>query len=102
MGIKKYKPTSPGRRGMTTSDTAPVTAQRPLKKLVSFEHRTAGRNSYGRITSRFRGGGHKRLYRTIDWKRDKFGVPGTVATIEYDPNHFFFFVLLFFFFFFFF
>lgn len=86
MGIKKYKPTSPGRRGMTTSDKAPVTAQRPLKKLVSFEHRTAGRNSYGRITSRFRGGGHKRLYRQIDWKRDKFGVPGTIATIEYDPN----------------
>lgn len=86
MGIKKYKPTSPGRRGMTTSDKAPVTAERPLKKLVSFEHRPAGRNNHGRITSRFRGGGHKRLYRQIDWKRDKFGVPGTVATIEYDPN----------------
>lgn len=86
MGIKKYKPTSPGRRGMTTSDKAAVTTDRPHKKLVSFEHRTAGRNSYGRITSRFRGGGHKRLYRQIDWKRDKFGVPGTIATIEYDPN----------------
>jgi large subunit ribosomal protein L2 len=86
MGIKKYKPTSPGRRGMTTSDKAAVTADRPHKKLVSFQHNPAGRNSYGRITSRFRGGGHKRLYRQIDWKRDKYGVPGTVATIEYDPN----------------
>jgi len=86
MGIKKYKPTSPGRRGMTTNDQTAVTTDKPYKKLVSFEHRTAGRNSFGRITSRFRGGGHKRLYRQIDWKRDKFGVPGTVATIEYDPN----------------
>ena len=86
MGIKKYKPTSPGRRGMTTTDKAQVTAKKPFKKLVSNKHRKAGRNNYGRITSRFRGGGHKRLYRKIDFKRDNYGVPGKVATIEYDPN----------------
>jgi large subunit ribosomal protein L2 len=86
MGIKKYKPTSPGRRGMTTNDKSIVTASEPHKPLVGFQHNPAGRNSGGRITSRFRGGGHKRLYRAIDWKRDKFGVPGTIATIEYDPN----------------
>ena len=86
MGIKKYKPTSPGRRGMTTNDKAAVTADKPHKGLVSNKHRKQGRNNNGRITSRFRGGGHKRLYRTIDWKRDKYGVPGKVATIEYDPN----------------
>lgn len=86
MGIKKYKPTSPGRRNMTASDRAAVTAERPLKKLVSYRHSPAGRNTHGRITSRFRGGGHKRLYRQIDFKRDKYGVPGKIATIEYDPN----------------
>lgn len=86
MGIKKYKPTSPGRRGMTTTDKVQLTAKRPYKKLVSANHRSTGRNNYGRITSRFRGGGHKRLYRTIDFKRDNYGVPGTVASIEYDPN----------------
>lgn len=86
MGIKKYKPTSPGRRNMTVSDRAQVTAERPLKKLVSYRHSPAGRNANGRITSRFRGGGHKRLYRQIDFKRDKYGVPGKVASIEYDPN----------------
>jgi large subunit ribosomal protein L2 len=86
MGIKKYKPTSPGRRGMTTVDKVQLSGARPYKKLVSANHRTAGRNNYGRITSRFRGGGHKRLYRTIDFKRDNYGVIGTIATIEYDPN----------------
>ncbi|MCB9716836.1 MAG: 50S ribosomal protein L2 [Myxococcales bacterium] len=86
MGIKKYKPTSPGRRNMTANDRAVVTAERPLKKLVSFRHSPAGRNNNGRITLRFRGGGHKRLYREIDFKRDKFGVPAKVASIEYDPN----------------
>ena len=86
MGIKKYKPTSPGRRNMTASDRAPVTAERPHKKLVSNVHNPAGRNTHGRITSRFRGGGHKKLYRTIDFRRDKYGVPAKVATIEYDPN----------------
>jgi len=85
MAIKKYKPTSPGRRNMTASDRAEVTAQRPYKKLVSKRHNPAGRNNHGRITLRFRGGGHKRLYREIDFKRDKYGVPAKVATIEYDP-----------------
>ena len=86
MGIKKYKPTSPGRRSMTVNDKAIVTADKPFKKLVKANHRPAGRNNMGRITSRFRGGGHKRLYREIDFKRDKYGVPGKIATIEYDPN----------------
>jgi large subunit ribosomal protein L2 len=86
MAIKKYKPTSPGRRGMTYSDRAAVTASEPHRPLVVYKHRKQGRNNDGRITSRFRGGGHKRLYRQIDFKRDKFGVPGTIATIEYDPN----------------
>lgn len=86
MSIKKYKPTSPGRRGMTSPDKAQLTAKRPFKQLLSPNHRSAGRNNYGRITSRFRGGGHKRLYRNIDFKRDNYGVPGKVASIEYDPN----------------
>ena len=86
MGIKKYKPTSPGRRNMTASDRDVVTAERPHKKLVSKRHNPAGRNNHGRITLRFRGGGHKRLYRSIDFKRDKYDVPAKVATIEYDPN----------------
>src|SRR5688572_32780226 len=86
MAIKKYKPTSPGRRGMTVIDKEVVTTTEPHRPLVGFRHRSQGRNNAGRITSRFRGGGHKRLYRSIDFKRDKFGVPGTVATIEYDPN----------------
>jgi large subunit ribosomal protein L2 len=86
MGITKYKPTSDGRRNMTTLDKSLVTAQKPHKQLVSYQHSAQGRNSHGRITSRFRGGGHKRLYRAIDFKRDKYGVPAKVATIEYDPN----------------
>jgi large subunit ribosomal protein L2 len=86
MAIKKYKPTSPGRRGMTVNDKQAVTTDEPYKPLVGFLHRSQGRNNAGRITSRVRGGGHTRLYRTIDFKRDKFGVPGKVATIEYDPN----------------
>ncbi len=86
MALKKFRPTSPGRRTMTVSDKADVTAEKPHKPLVGFRHRSQGRNNGGRITSRFRGGGHKRLYRTIDFKRDKFGVPGKIATIEYDPN----------------
>ncbi len=86
MGIKKYKPTSPGRRGMTSNDKAMVTAERPHKPLVGAKHDKKGRNNHGRITSRHRGGGHKRLYRHIDFKRDKYGVPAKVATIEYDPH----------------
>jgi large subunit ribosomal protein L2 len=86
MGIKKYRPTSPGRRGMTVNDRSVVTAQEPHKPLVGFRHSAGGHNNNGRITSRFRGGGHKRRYRTIDFRRDKWGVPGRVATLEYDPN----------------
>ena len=86
MGIKKFKPTSPGRRNMSSSDFEDVSASRPLKKLTSALRRKGGRNVYGRITVRHRGGGHKRRYRVIDFKRTKFAVPARVATIEYDPN----------------
>ena len=86
MGIKKYKPTSPGRRDMTSNDKVAITASKPHKGLVEGKSATGGRNNNGRITSRFRGGGHKRRYRKIDFKRDKYGVPATVASIEYDPN----------------
>ena len=86
MGIRKYKPTSPGRRGMTSYDHGPITTDEPYRPLVSRVHSPQGRNNNGRITSRFRGGGHKRLYRQIDFKREKFGVEGRVATIEYDPG----------------
>src|SRR5690606_24838048 len=86
MGIKKYKPTSPGRRGMTVAGFSEITKTEPERSLVEPLHKTGGRNSQGRITARFRGGGHKRLYRIIDFKRDKDGVPATVAAIEYDPN----------------
>jgi large subunit ribosomal protein L2 len=86
MGIKKYKPTSPGRRGMTVNDKAAITSEEPHRPLVVGVHRKQGRNNHGRITSRFRGGGHKRLYRKVDFRRDKYGVPGRVASVEYDPN----------------
>ncbi len=86
MPIKKFKPTSPGRRDMTTLDRRDLAKKRPERKLVEHVHDHKGRNAHGRITSRHRGGGHKRLYRTIDFRRDKFGVPAKVAAIEYDPN----------------
>ncbi|MBN1313230.1 MAG: 50S ribosomal protein L2 [Anaerolineae bacterium] len=86
MAIKKYKPTSPGRRGMTGHSFEEITRKRPVKSLTERLHRRAGRNNQGRITVRHRGGGHRRRYRIIDFKRDKFGVPGRVASIEYDPN----------------
>ncbi len=86
MGLKQYKPTSPGRRGMTRVTTDDVTRTDPEKSLTKFLHRTGGRNNVGKMTVRFRGGGHKRAYRTIDFKRDKGNVPAKVATIEYDPN----------------
>ncbi len=85
MGIKIYRPTSPGRRGMSTNERSSVTTDVPHKPLVKHLHGHAGHNNHGRITSRFRGGGHKQLYRKIDFKRDNFGIPGKVATIEYDP-----------------
>ncbi|MBN1427909.1 MAG: 50S ribosomal protein L2 [Anaerolineae bacterium] len=86
MAIKKYKPTSPGRRGMTGHSFEEITRQRPVKSLTERLHRRAGRNNQGRITVRHRGGGHRRRYRIIDFKRDKAGIPGRVASIEYDPN----------------
>src|SRR6185503_2439255 len=86
MGVRKYKPTTPGRRGMTGSDFAEVTKGKPEKSLTRPLKKRAGRNAYGRITARHQGGGHKRSYRVIDFRRDKDGVPAKVATIEYDPN----------------
>jgi large subunit ribosomal protein L2 len=86
MGVKKLKPTSPGRRHMTVSDFDTITKSTPEKSLLAPQTRSSGRNSYGRITSRHRGGGHKRRYRIIDFRRTKDGVPARVASIEYDPN----------------
>ncbi|WP_419944576.1 50S ribosomal protein L2 [Candidatus Poriferisodalis sp.] len=86
MGIRVRKPTSPGRRFQTVSDFADLTATKPERSLVAKKHSTGGRNSYGRKTSRHRGGGHKQRYRVVDFRRNKDGVPATVATIEYDPN----------------
>lgn len=86
MAIKKYKPTSPGRRGMTSQEFSEITKSEPEKSLLAHKTATAGRNNHGRVTSRFRGGGHKQRYRVIDFKRKKTGVPATVVGIEYDPN----------------
>ncbi|MBM4376566.1 MAG: 50S ribosomal protein L2 [Deltaproteobacteria bacterium] len=86
MGIKKYKPTSAARRYYTVSDFSEITTDQPERSLVEGMSSTGGRNNYGRITSRFRGGGHKRRFRVIDFRRAKIGVPAKVATIEYDPN----------------
>ena len=86
MGIKAFKPTSPGRRQMTVTAFEEITRSKPEKSLVAPLRRSGGRNAEGRTTSRFRGGGHKRAYRIIDFKRDKDGVPGRIASIEYDPN----------------
>ncbi len=86
MWLKKYKPYTPSRRTMVGSDFADITTSTPLKSLTTFLGKTGGRNSQGRTTSRFRGGGHKQLYRIIDFRvYDKLGVPATVSTIEYDP-----------------
>src|ERR1700689_1878833 len=87
MGIKSYKPTSPARRFYTGSDFKELPRDvEPQRSLLEHQTRTGGRNHFGRITSRFRGGTHKQRYRIIDWKRNKIGVPALVATIEYDPN----------------
>ena len=87
MGIRKYKPTTPGRRGSSVSDFVEITRSEPEKSLVRPLHKTGGRNNNGRVTARHRGGGHKRAYRVIDFRRyDKDGVPARVAHIEYDPN----------------
>src|SRR5215510_5422225 len=87
MAIRKYKPTTPGRRGASGSDFSELTRSEPEKSLVRPLHGHGGRNVYGRITTRHQGGGHKRAYRLIDFRRnDKDGVPAKVAHIEYDPN----------------
>lgn len=86
MAIIKYKPTSPGRRGMSSQDFSTITKSKPEKKLLEKKSRSGGRNNNGRTTSRFRGGGHKQRYRSIDFKRKKTGVPARVSAIEYDPN----------------
>ena len=86
MGMKKYRPMTPGRRNMTSRDFSTVTKSKPEKKLTSGKKAANGRGNTGRITVRFRGGGHKRKLRQIDFRREKFGVPATVAAIEYDPN----------------
>jgi large subunit ribosomal protein L2 len=86
MAIKKYRPVTPTRRFTTTISREDITKQTPEKSLVEPIKRSGGRNSTGRVTSRFIGGGHKKAYRVIDFKRDKYGIPATVAAIEYDPN----------------
>ena len=86
MALRKRKPTSPGRRFQTVSDFADITKSTPEKSLLAPKPKTGGRNVYGRKTSRHRGGGHKQQYRIIDFKRNKNGIPATVASIEYDPN----------------
>lgn len=86
MGIKSYNPVTPGRRGMSSLDFTEITAKKPLKKLTRHLSKSAGRNAYGRITMRHRGGGSKKKYRIIDFRRNKIGIPARVASIEYDPN----------------
>ncbi|WP_448522954.1 50S ribosomal protein L2 [Pseudothermotoga sp.] len=86
MGLKKFKPITPGRRFMVIPDFSEITKEEPEKSLLVPIKKTGGRNHYGRTTVRFRGGGHKRKYRIIDFRRDKIGIPAKVASIEYDPN----------------
>jgi len=86
MSIKIYNPTSPGRREMTSVDFSILTKARPEKSLTKGKKKTSARNNRGRITTRHQGGGHKKLYRLVDFKQDKYNIPGCVASIEYDPN----------------
>jgi large subunit ribosomal protein L2 len=86
MGIRRYKPTTPGRRGASQSDYKEVTRRTPEKGLTRSLKSTGGRNAHGRITTRFRGGGNKRRYRQVDFRRNKDGIPAKVFSIEYDPN----------------
>ena len=86
MGIRTFKPTSPARRYYSVSDFKEITKSEPERSLTEHQTSTGGRNNNGRITTRFRGGGHKQRYRIIDFKRDKIGIPATVASVEYDPN----------------
>lgn len=86
MGIRKLKPVTPGQRQRSVADFAEITTDKPEKSLLAPIKKSGGRNAQGRLTSRYRGGGHKRRYRIIDFKRDKFDQPAVVKTIEYDPN----------------
>ncbi len=86
MGVKAYRPTSPGRRGMTAVSGERLAKKRPEKALTEYRHPSGGRNNNGRITIRFRGQGHRRLYRRVDFKREKVDVPAKVIALEYDPN----------------
>ncbi len=86
MALKTYKPTTPGQRQLVTVDRSALYSGKPVKQLVEGQHSSGGRNNTGRITSRFRGGGHKQAYRKVDFKRRKFDQPATVERIEYDPN----------------
>src|SRR5436309_13900884 len=86
MAVRKYKPTTPGRRGASVSSFDEVTRAKPERSLVAKGRNKAGRNTHGRITTRHQGGGNKRRYRVIDFRRNKDGVPARVAHIEYDPN----------------
>ncbi len=86
MPVRKRKPTSPGRRFQSASDFAEITKSTPERSLVKPKPRTGGRNAYGRMTARHKGGGHKQKYRVVDFRREKDGIPATVAAIEYDPN----------------
>ncbi len=86
MGIKTFRPRSPGRRAATGFDFAEITKSTPEKSLTTRSHRASGRSNHGQVSIRYKGGGHKRLYRIIDFKRDKLEIPAKVAAIEYDPN----------------
>src|ERR1700741_222195 len=86
MALKSYKPTTPSQRNLVIVDRTGLYRGKPVKSLVEGQNSTGGRNNHGRITSRFRGGGHKQAYRTIDFRRTKFDVPATVERLEYDPN----------------
>src|SRR5271167_4951642 len=86
MPLRKVNPTSPGRRGMTLNDFSDITTDKPEKSLVRPLRKSGGRNNKGRLTVRHIGGGHKRNYRVIDFKRDKQGIPAVVKSVEYDPN----------------
>jgi len=86
MAIRRYNPTSPGRRGMSVADFSDLTTSTPERSLLRPLRKKGGRNNHGHISVRHKGGGHKRRYRVVDFKRDKHGVPGRVASVEYDPN----------------
>src|ERR1051325_10620439 len=86
MGIRRYKPTTPGRRGASGSDYSELTRRTPEKSLTRAKKSSGGRNAHGRITARYRGGGNKTRYRIVDFRRNKDGVPAKVFSIEYDPN----------------